>query len=223
VAVQAGEGTVDIIYGSTSIPAGAITHGGYLARPDGQGEWPTVLVYGPNPEPTSSIKNICRVLARHGIAALAPDLTTDHGLNRRIALRIAAFISDPGGTWSNAQFGYGVLGFGPGVYDASANAADDGRVNAAAFIGGEIDDLVANDLSVAEIPALFVGSRGNEAANIDGSLERREDLPQMKFVIYPDAPEGWWNDDADGFDDETAADSMERVIAFLAEQLPPRV
>jgi len=222
VAVQAGEGTVDIIYGSTSIPAGAITHGGYLARPDGEGEWPTVLIYGPSPQPTSSIKNICRVFARHGIAALAPDVTSDHDLNRRIALRIATFVSDPGGTWSNAQFGYGVLGFGPGAYDASVNAADDGRVDAIALVGGEIDALVADALSIADVPALFVGSRADKAANVDGSLERRDALPHMKFVIYPDAPEGWWNDDADGFDEEAAADSMERLIAFFDDQLPPR-
>ncbi|GMQ97824.1 MAG: hypothetical protein BMS9Abin17_0327 [Acidimicrobiia bacterium] len=223
MAVQAGEGTVDIIYGSTSIPAGAITHGGYLARPDGEGEWPTVLIYGPAPQPTSSVKNICRVFARHGIAALAPDVTTDHDLNRRIAMRIAAFISDPGGTWSNAQFGYGVLGFGPGAHDASANAADDGRVDAIAFVAGQVDALVANDLSVAEIPSLFVGSRADEATNLDDSLDRRDTLPQMKFVIYSDAPEGWWNDDADGFDDEAAVDTMDRVISFFGEQLPPRV
>ncbi len=223
MAVQTGEGTVDIIYGSTSIPAGAITHGGYLARPDGEGEWPTILIYGPAPQPTSSIKNICRVFARHGIAALAPDVTTDHSLNRRIALRIAAFVSDRGGTWSNAQFGYGVLGFGPGAYDASSNAADDGRVDAIAFVGGQVDPAVAENLSVAEVPSLFVGSRGDKETNLDVSLERRATLPRMKFVIYPDAQGGWWNDDADGFDEELAADSLDRVIAFFLEQLPPRI
>lgn len=223
MAVQVGEGTVDIIYGTTSVPAGAITHGGYLARPDGEGEWPTVVVYGPAPQPTSSVKAICRVLARHGIAALAPDVTSDHRLNRRIALRIAAFISDPTGTWSNAQFGYGVLGFGSGAYDVAANAADDGRVAALAIVGGKVDAVIADDLTTAEIPSLFVGSRADEAANVEGSLEQRDALPRMKFVIYSDAPEGWWNDDADGFDDEVASDATDRVIAFFAEQLPPRI
>ena len=47
VAVQLGEGTKDIIYGETSVPAGPRTFGGYLSRPDGLGEWPTVLIFGP--------------------------------------------------------------------------------------------------------------------------------------------------------------------------------
>ena len=77
MAVQTGEGTTDIIYGSASIPAGPRTYGGYLARPDGTGEWPTVIIYGPTEEPTSAIKNICRVFARHGIAAIAPEMGSD--------------------------------------------------------------------------------------------------------------------------------------------------
>lgn len=223
MAVQAGEGTIEIIYGTTSIPAGPVTLGGYLARPDGRGEWPTVLIYGPEPQPTSSVKNICRVLARHGIAALAPDVTSDHGLNKRIALQVAGFISDPAGTWSNAQFGYGVLGFGPGTYDASANAAGDGRVVAVAIVGGVLDELVEEDISISEIPSLFVASRGDDSNDVEGSLDRRSSLPRMKFVVYPDASAGWWDDDADGFDEERADDTWDRVIAFFGEQLPPRV
>jgi len=39
VTVQAGEGTTEIIYGSRSIPAGARTLGGYIARPDRVGDF----------------------------------------------------------------------------------------------------------------------------------------------------------------------------------------
>ncbi|MCL1594238.1 MAG: hypothetical protein M3132_07810 [Actinomycetia bacterium] len=223
MAVQAGEGTTEIIYGTTSIPAGPVTLGGYLARPDGRGEWPTVLIYGPEPHPTSSVKNICRVLARHGIAALAPECTSDHVLNKRIALQVAGFISDPGGTWSNAQFGYGVLGIGAGTYDASANATGDGRVAAIAVVGGVLDERVEEEVSVSDIPSLFVASRGDDSNDVENSLDRQQALPRMKFVIYPaDAPAGWWNDEAEGFDEERASDTWDRVIAFFAEQLPPR-
>jgi dienelactone hydrolase len=104
VAVQTGEGTIEIIYGSTSIPAGPQTLSGYLARPDAEGEWPTVLLFGPEPVPTSSVKNICRVFARHGIVAIASDMTESHDFNARIATRVAAFVSDPAGEWANAQF-----------------------------------------------------------------------------------------------------------------------
>ena len=101
MAVQLGEGTIEIIYGSISIPAGARTLGGYLARPDGEGDWPTVLAFGPEPSPPSSVKNICRVFARHGIAMLAPDMTTDHDKNVLIAPQVARFVSGAHGDWSN--------------------------------------------------------------------------------------------------------------------------
>ena len=36
----------------------------------------------------------------------------------------------------------------------------------------------------------------------DSSVEQSESLPRTMFVVYPDADEGFWNDDADGFDAE---------------------
>jgi dienelactone hydrolase len=223
LAVQTGEGTIDIIYGSTSIPAGPQTLSGYLARPDGEGEWPTVVLFGPEPLPESSVKNICRMFARHGIAGLAPDVTDDHDKNTVIASRIAAFISDPTGTWSNAQFGYGVLAFGRGIHDASNLAARDGRVVAACSVGATLDDAVVEDLGVAQIPMLWIGSRGDGMTDVDESLAHKDAVPQTTFVVHADAGEGFWNDGAAGFDEDTAADTIERFIAFFGSELPPRV
>jgi len=223
VAVQAGEGTIEIIYGSTSIPAGPQTLSGYLARPDGDGEWPTVLVFGPQPLPLSSVKNICRVFARHGIAALAPDMTDNHETNAFLSTRIAAFISDPSGNWSNGQFGYGVLAYGPGIYDASDLAVNDGRVVAAASVAATLDDSVAEDLVLAQIPALWIGSRSDDTTAVDTSVGHKESLPLTTFVIHADADEGFWNDGADGFDEEVATDTVDRLVAFFGAELPPRV
>lgn len=222
MAVQTGEGTIEIIYGTTSIPAGAATLGGYLARPDGFGEWPTVLAFGPEPTPTSTVKNICRFIARHGIAALAPDLTVDRGTNVRIASQVSAFMTDPKGHWSNAQFGYGVLSFGPGIYDATAHAADDGRVAAMVAIASTLDEVVTDALSVADIPTLFIGSRGDESSDIEASIEARSLIPLTTYVVYPDAPQGWWNDAAEGYTANRASDTFDRVVTFFADQLPPR-
>jgi len=223
VAVQTGEGTIEIIYGSLSIPAGAVTLGGYLARPDGIGEWPTVLMFGPESAPRSSVKNICRIFARHGFAALAPELTDDHRTNRLIASSVAGFIGDPSGDWSNAQFGYGALAFGPGIYDVSAAAADDGLVSALAMVGGTIDEVVKEDLDGVDVPILFIGSRADVGSDIDGSLEAKTTLARITYVLYRDAEAGWWDDDADGFDEQRARDTMDRMIVFFGEQLPPRV
>lgn len=221
--MQTGEGTIEIIYGSTSIPAGPQTLSGYLARPDGEGEWPTVLLFGPDPLPSSSVKHISRMFARHGIAALAPDVTEGHDTNSRIASRVAAFISDPTGHWSNAQFGYGVLAFGGGIYDAAALAADDGRVVAVSSVGATLDDAAVEDLSYADIAMLWIGSRGDTATDVEASLEQRESLPQTTFVVHADVGGGFWDDGAEGFDEETASDTIDRLVAFFGSELPPRV
>ncbi len=223
MAVQTGEGTIEIIYGSISIPAGPQTLSGYLARPDGEGEWPTVLVFGPEPLPSSSVKNICRIMARHGIVALAPDMTESHESNTLIASRVARFITDPKGEWSNAQFGFGVLAFGPGIFDASGLAVGDGRVVAIASVSVTFDGHVVDDLSVAQIPALWIGSRADGSVDVGASLDAREALPLTTFVIHSDAGEGFWDDGAEGFDEDTAADTVDRLIAFFGAELPPRV
>jgi dienelactone hydrolase len=223
VAVQTGEGTIEIIYGSTSIPAGPETLSGYLARPDAEGEWPTVLLFGPEPEPPSSVKNICRVFARHGIAAIAPDLTESHDANTPIASRVAAFVTDPAGAWANAQFGYGVLAFGAGLHDAARLARNDGRVAVVASVSSTLEDSVVEDLAVAQIPALWVGSRADESVNTDASIAARDALPQTTFVVHADAEQGFWDDGSDGFDEDISEDTIDRLIAFFASELPPKV
>lgn len=223
MAVQTGEGTIEIIFGSTSIPAGASVFGGYLARPDGRGEWPTVLIFGPEPLPTSSIKNFCRVLARHGLAALAPEMSDNHATNGFVATRTAGFVSNPAGHWSNAQLGFGVLAFGPGIYDASGLAAGDGMVVALASVGATLDDRVVSDLAVAQIPGLWIGSRADETVDVDRSLSAKETLPQTTFAIHSDVGERFWDDGVDGFDEAASADTFDRVVDFFAAELPPRL
>jgi dienelactone hydrolase len=222
VSVLLGEGTIEIIYGSISIPAGPQTLSGYLARPDGEGSWPTVVVFGPKPAPLSSVKNICRVFARHGIAALAPDATADHEANAMIASQVARFISAANGDWSNAELGYGVLAFGFGIYDAAALAASSESVVAEASVASTLGVGVTQDLSVAQIPGLWIGSRSDASTDVDESLGRRTSLAQTMFVVHPDAGEGFWNDDSDGFDEDVAEDTIDRLIAFFGRELPEK-
>jgi dienelactone hydrolase len=223
VAVQTGEGTTDIIYGSASIPAGPRTYGGYLARPDGTGEWPTVIIYGPTDIPTSTIKNICRVFARHGIAAIAPEMGSDPESNRKVSMSIAGFIANPSGDWSNAEYGYGVVAFERGLEDAAALTASDGRVVACASVGSDLDDSTTVALGEAHVPCLFIASRADEGTDVDRSLEMRDRLPNTTFVIFGEGDRGFWNDDADGFSDDRYRDTIDRLIGFFGEHLPPRI
>jgi len=223
VSVQTGEGTTEIIYGSTSIPAGAVTLGGYIARPDISGEWPTVVICGPEPMPTSTIKDLCRRFARYGIAAVAPEMSESHTVNHKIALGVSAFIAHEDGGWSNARFGYGSISFGLGIYDAAALASNDGRAMALAAVGGTIDETVSEALVIADIPVLFIGSRGDETADVDTSIKAQVELPQTTYVVYSEAGERWWDVDAQDFDEDQAADTFDRLVAFLREQLPARL
>jgi dienelactone hydrolase len=223
VAVQTGEGTTDIIFHSTSVPAGPRTLGGYLSRPDFGGEWPTVLVFGPEPLPTSTVKDICRVLARHGIAALAPDLTSSHRENLSVSRAASAFLADRSGVWSNAQFGYGTLCFGRGIFDLAALAETDGRVVASALVASTIDDVTADQLRTADVAGLAILSRGDESTDVDESVARREQIPQTTFVVYPTGATGFWDAASEGFDEERYADTIDRLVAFFVENLPPKV
>jgi dienelactone hydrolase len=223
VTVLIGEGTTEIIYGSTSIPAGARTLGGYLARPDLDGDWPTILVFGPEPMPTSAVKAMCRRIARHAIAALAPEMTSDIDENRQIALGVAAFATSASGGWSNARFGYGAVGLSSGIIDAAALASTDRRVAAVATVGSTLDDAVVGDLAAADTPVLFIGSRDDDTVDIDRSIEARSEIPLTAYAVYGDVQARWWDIEAPNYDEKMAFDTFDRLVGFFGEQLPVRI
>lgn len=222
MAVQLGEGTQDIIYGESSIPAGPRTYGGYLSRPDGVREWPTILIFGPRPAPTSSIKNICRIFARHGIAALAPDVGPGERRANMIANASASFVMNPAAGWSSAEYGFGVLAFEGGVGVASNLVHDVSRVTAFATVGATLGAAIVDRIATRDISGLYIGSRGDEVSGVDISLEAREDLPKTTFAVYPDGDTGFWSDDSPGFSEERFLDTRDRLIGFFGLHLPER-
>jgi dienelactone hydrolase len=218
-----GEGTAEIIYGESSVPAGPTSYGGYLSRPDGAGEWPTILIFGPEANPTGAIKNICRVFARHGIGALAPDLGENDEERARIAEATATFVMNPAGDWSSAGQGFGIVAFQDGLGVAAWLASEVNHVVAFASVGAAITGQAADDLAKAKVPAIYIGSREDEGSNVDGSLTNRDSLPQTAFVVYPDGGTGFWSDDSAGFVEVRYKDTIDRVIGFLGMHLPERV
>lgn len=223
MAVQTGEGTVEIIYHPSSVPAGPRTLGGYIARPALAGQWPTVIVYGDEPVPSSTIKHLCRVFARHGIAAFAPDLTDDPKKNLSVSKAVANFLGDPTGEWSNGQLGFGLVAFGSGAADLSALASADYRTDAFAIVGAGLDPDTAANLVDTDVPGLIVVSREDESVDVDATLAYKDDLARVSFAVYPTGVHGFWNDAADGYDEERADDAVKRVIAFMSAQLPAKV
>jgi hypothetical protein len=223
VAVQLGEGTKDIIYGETSIPAGPRTYGGYLSRPDGVGEWPTILIFGPMSQPTSSVKNMCRVFARHGIAALAPHLESDEVSFATVAQAAASFVMNPAGDWSSAEYGFGVLAFEGGVDVAAQLVGDVTEAIAFATVGSTLDTAIVERIAPRDIRGLYIGSREDEGSGVDQSLDARDALPLTTFAVYPDGEAGFWSDDSPGFSEERFTDTRDRLIGFFGLHLPERV
>ncbi len=183
MSVLKGEGKVPILFGSSSIAVGTLTHRGYLARPDLTGEWRTIVIAPSEWGVTSAVKDICRRLARHGFAVVAVDLYRGAPPSRDAETEDAAesargvpasraandldavveFITNPAGFWSNAEAGFGVLSFGEGGRFAVPFAARHAG-SALALVSTRLRapeperDLDGNELPVPDYPLTSIGS-----------------------------------------------------------------
>lgn len=211
MSVLKGEGTTVILYGSTSVSTGSRHFPGYLARPDLIGEWPTVVVTSPSYDAASSINDICRLIARHGIAAVAPG---PGGLDAFID-----FITNPAGDWSNAEYGFGMLAFGDGAAEAIGEIVGSTLVTTLAVVDPVLNDDVVELLGRVDVPIL--GCSGREAA--DGVDRARAAAPRAEWALYEGAGSQYWNINADEYVAAAAADTGDRVIEFLARSLPARI
>ena len=235
MSVIKGEGSVPILFGTRSVTAGAVTHETYLARPDLSGEWPTVVIVPSGWGLTSSIKDVARRLARHGVAAIVVDVyrgappsraaepsevrealvrATAAGASRAVA-DVIGYVRNSAGFWSNAEDGLAVLGVGDGgslAIDA-ALAADSALV------------LVASMLSPDRAAALtepFLGivGRDDEVVSDDDIAAARAAAPHGEWVIYDGVGQDFLDDHRDGFDLNAYEDAVERIAAFCEKHLP---
>lgn len=228
MSVLKGEGKVPILFGTTSVARGPLTHTAYLARPDLSGEWPTIVAVPSAWGVTSAIKDTCRRLARQGFAGDPPDrsLSADEALAWYAALGdqpVAAVIQDivrvvtnPAGFWSSAEDGFGLLGLGPGGRHAVL-AARRGTGDAVGLLGaawGVMDDARLTQ------PLLVVHGRDDELAPISDVMAFREQNPHGEFVIYDGVGRDFFDDYVPGYDVGAAADALERLASFFEKQLP---
>jgi carboxymethylenebutenolidase len=239
LSVLKGEGRVPILFGSTSVSVGSRLHRGYLARPDLGGQWPTILLVAPAWGVTSSIKDLCRKLARQGLAALAPDLydrtAPARSVDRETAERAAAalpatvidrdlndfasFIANPAGFWSSAEHGFGVLGIGRGGRAAVRMAARTGAAALAlvyAPIDGEEETLASFAGGV-----LGIYGRSDDVVAADTVAAVRTSAPHAEVVVYGDVGHDFLDDYGDTYDREAASDAVERLSGFFEKVLPP--
>ncbi len=212
MSVLKGEGTTVMLYGSTSVSTGSRSYPGYLARPDLMGEWPTVVVVPPSSYGAfSSVNAICRVIARHGLAAVAP---ATGGMDAFIR-----FITNRAGHWSNAEYGFGILGLGDGSGAAIDKTASLGLVASLALVDPELGDDAVALLDEVAVPLVGFSAR-DASAVVD---EARAAAPHAEWVVYDGAGARYWDSDAEGYTSAAAEDTADRVIEFFARSLPQRV
>lgn len=140
--VLKGEGTHPILFETSSVPVRARTHTAYRAMPDLAGEWQTIMVVGGAKGLSSPVRDLCRRLARHGFAAIAPDLYAgrsvpkdresaakaflqlDRSATARILRDVGQYLADGRGPWDTADEGFGVLALQEGALSGLVTAIE---------------------------------------------------------------------------------------------------
>ncbi len=240
MAVLSHEGTYPVLYGGWPIPVGTQHSDGYIARPDEAGRFPVVFVVPDLNGMGSFEKDICRRLARSGIAALSLDLygSSEDPLNAYNELsdtRAAAdldeiheFIESDDVDW-NVSNQVGIFGTDVGGRFALMKAATREWVKSVAVSGtpltGDEDRgfQVAQYLDNLPVPVLGLYGANDElidAGSVDEAQRRNE---HGQWLLYDDVGHGFLDIDGPGFDQAAADDAFARLVAFFLTTLDPAV
>ncbi len=210
--------------------------GGYLAKPQGAGPFPAVIViqewWGLN----EHIKNVAERYAREGYVALAPDLyhgkvTADSNEAGKLmgALNREEAVKDLLGAVQHLKAlkevrgdRIGVTGFCMGGSYALLLPCRTKEIRAAAPYYGEIPDEAA--LRNLACPILYVYGDADfwitkdEVKRLEASLKKLGKTGEVK--IYPGAPHAFFNDTRkDVYRQPEAQDAWRRTLDFFAKYL----
>lgn len=218
-----------------SFPSGNRQIEGYLARPDGEGPFPGIVIiheiYGLN----DNIRDIARHFANEGYVALAIDLFT--GRNRTICMfrfmgQLLLKSLNNGSlddlkqalTYLSTQPGVdkerlGAIGFCMGGGFAIAWACNDDRLKAIApFYGANPRPLAA----VARMCPVVGSYPGKDFTTSQGqkldTLLDQHNIPH-DIKIYPNAQHSFFNDQGSRYNPEASKDSWQRVMTFFKEHI----
>ncbi len=241
LAVLAHEGTHPILYGSWPIPIGAGHRTGYIARPDGAGRFPVVLVLPSLGGLTSFPKDVCRRLARQGLAAIGVNfyreqhddpLDSYSSLTDSRALtdldEIHEFVISDDVDWT-VSGDVGVLGIDVGGRFGLVATATRPWVKSLALCYTPLtgDDERSHQVAdyLGSLPVPVLGLYGMDDELIDGTTvdeaQRRNDHGQ--WLLYEGAGHGFLDIDDDRYQPAAAEDAMARIVAFFRATLPEAI
>lgn len=220
---------------SITFPSGSARFDGYLARPDGDGPFPAVVVIHEIHGLNENIKDIARRFADQGYVALAVDLFA--GRNRMICMArfMAGLLLNSLGngsirdlkaalTFLAAQQGVdgerlGAIGFCLGGSFAIAWACADDRLKAIApYYGMNPRPLNAVARACPIVGSYPTGDFTTEPGRkLDLALDEY-DIPH-DIKIYPGAKHSFFNDQGPNYDLAAAQDSWQRTLAFFEEHI----
>jgi dienelactone hydrolase len=219
VALLKGEGTHQILYGSTDIFSGLRHNRGYVARPDHAGSFPAVILLHGAGGITSSVKSFARRLARHGLAVVGPDLL--RGVSPRLsppypaASQIAAdaastlqWTASPDTAWVRP----GPIGVV--ALDRAASAAFE--LVADNDVGGlALVSPVLEAADVADIAVLGFYGKDDEVVGLEDRASVQEALSHGEWVLYGGAGHGLIDESAADYRWDVAEDVVARMVEFF--------
>ncbi len=234
------EGTYPIMFGSWPIPVGAGHRNGYIARPDEAGKFPVVFVVPDLNGMGSFEKDLCRVLARSGFAAVTLDMYRLEGdpidaYNALTDSRASAdldelheFITSDDVEW-NVSDQVGIIGADVGGRFGLIKAATRDWVKSLVVCytpltgDEEREKQVANYLDHLPIPVLGLYGANDEliAPETVDEAQRRNDHGQ--WLLYAEAGHGFLDINHEGFEQSAADDAFARIVAFFEATLDDRI
>ncbi len=246
--VLAFEGTYPILYRDFGLPTGSAYTEGYIARPDRTGSYPLIFVLAGLDGITPTIKDICRRLARHGYAAVAPDLTrgnhpgrgaseaalfaTYAGISDRRAMadieQAYWFVTEDDSDWT-VDGPAGIVGIDIGGRFGIIHAANRPGVAALAVaytpLAGDEDrdHSVADALGRLVMPVLGLYGDSDPLVPAE-SVDAAQHLnPHGQWILYQGVGHDFLDEDSPSYDAGAAGDAFQRIVGLMRAHLPQPV
>jgi carboxymethylenebutenolidase len=210
---------------------------GYLAKPEGNGPFPGVVVIQEWWGLEEHIKDVARRFAAEGFVAIAPDLYHGHvatepddARKHAMAMQLDVAMRDIQGAINHLKSlpdvgpkKVGVVGFCMGgtlTLRAAVRSSDVGA--AAPFYAGGVD-AIYGDVPSIQAP-LFAAFGADDGGIPLEKVDRLRDLlkehgKQAEVKVYEGAPHSFFNDTRDSYREAAAKDAFGKVLALFRSEL----